>query len=500
MDETTKLKLEEFIETLEGFRGRATELITVYVPAGYDVNSVQKQLEAERSTAKNIKSTSTRKNVLDSLEKIIRRLKESKKNPPNGLALFAGNVSDVEGQQDIQLWEIEPPEPLNMRLYRCDKEFVLDALREMLGVSEIYGLLVMDRKEATIGVLEGKKVNVIQKMTSGVPSKIRAGGQCLAEDSWVNLGNKNRYLRDLRINDKILSLDFKSNKLIFTKVNKRWGVIKNKVLEIVLEDECSIICSLDHIFFVKNKETIKEVFAEDLRKGDVLICSNNHDILNLEIKEIIENVGEFKLIDIETEIGNFFANGTLVHNSSQRFHRITEGLVKEFYRRIAEEVKNAFFDNKRVKGIIVGGPIPTKDEFLEGGYLQTQLQDKVIGAVDIGDADESGLGELVEKSQDLLSQQEIIYEKKLLTKFFETLGKNPKLAAYREEAVRHALQYGAVETLILSKSVDKTLSRELIKLAENIGSKIEVVSTDTTEGEQFFNLSGIGALLRFGVN
>jgi|SRR3989344_5474991 len=363
MDESTKLRLEEFIETLEGFRGRATELITVYVPAGYDVNSVQKQLEAERSTAKNIKSTSTRKNVLDSLEKIIRRLKESKKNPPNGLALFAGNVSDVEGQQDIQLWEIEPPEPLNMRLYRCDKEFVLDALREMLEVSEIYGLLVMDRKEATVGVLEGKKVNVIQKMTSGVPSKIRAGGQ-----------------------------------------------------------------------------------------------------------------------------------------SSQRFHRITEGLVKEFYRRIAEEVKNAFFDNKRVKGIIVGGPIPTKDEFLEGGYLQTQLQDKVIGAVDIGDADESGLNELVEKSQDLLSQQEIIYEKKLLTKFFETLGKNPKLAAYREEAVRHALQYGAVETLILSKSVDKTLSRELIKLAENIGSKIEVVSTDTTEGEQFFNLSGIGALLRFGVN
>src|SRR3989338_10911486 len=172
----TKDELQEVIEELKKHRGRATELISVYISEDYDVNSVQKQLEAERSTAKNIKSTSTRKNVLDSLEKIIRRLKESKKNPPNGLALFAGNVSDVEGQQDIQLWEIEPPEPLNMRLYRCDKEFVLDALREMLEVSEIYGLLVMDRKEATVGVLEGKKVNVIQKMTSGVPSKIRAGG------------------------------------------------------------------------------------------------------------------------------------------------------------------------------------------------------------------------------------------------------------------------------------------------------------------------------------
>jgi peptide chain release factor subunit 1 len=35
----------------------------------------------------------------------------------------------------------------------------------------------MDRKEATIGILEGKRVEILQKMTSGVPSKVRAGGQ-----------------------------------------------------------------------------------------------------------------------------------------------------------------------------------------------------------------------------------------------------------------------------------------------------------------------------------
>src|SRR3989344_179588 len=362
MDETTKLKLEEFIETLEGFRGRATELITVYVPAGYDVNSVQKQLEAERSTAKNIKSTSTRKNVLDSLEKIIRRLKESKKNPPNGLALFAGNVSDVEGQQDIQLWEIEPPEPLHMRLYRCDKEFVLDALREMLEVSEIYGLLVMDRKEATVGVLEGKKVNVIQKMTSGVPSKVRAGGQ-----------------------------------------------------------------------------------------------------------------------------------------SSQRFHRITEGLVKEFYKRIAEYMKTLFYDMPKLKGILVGGPIPTKDEFLEGQYLPTKLQEKVIGVQDIGYADEHGLKLLVEASQEVLSEQEIIKEKKLLERFFNTLGSNPKMAAYTAERVKKAFEYGAVDVLILSKNLDDATKSEFTTLALDTGATVEIVSIETNEGEQFFNLSGIGGLLRFSI-
>jgi stalled ribosome rescue protein Dom34 len=36
-------------------------------------------------------------------------------------------------------------------------------------------------------------------------------------------------------------------------------------------------------------------------------------------------------------------------------------------------------------------------------------------------------------------------------------------------------------------------------LAENIGSNVEIISTETTEGEQFKNLKGIGCLLRFKV-
>ena len=118
---------------------------------------------------------------------------------------------------------------------------------------------------------------------------------------------------------------------------------------------------------------------------------------------------------------------------------------------------------------------------------------------DIGDTDESGLKEIVEKSRDILADQEIVYEKKILEKFFETLGEKPGLAFYKESDIRKALQYGAVEILIISKAFDKKIAKELTELAENIGSKIEIVSTETTEGEQFQNLSGIGALLRFKV-
>ena len=97
----TKDELAEILEELSKHRGRHTELITVYISEGFDVNSVQKQLGAEKSTAKNIKSAATRKNVIDALEKIVRYLKTLKKTPENGLGVFAGNVSKVEGQSDL---------------------------------------------------------------------------------------------------------------------------------------------------------------------------------------------------------------------------------------------------------------------------------------------------------------------------------------------------------------------------------------------------------------
>jgi len=356
----TKQELLDLVEQLEQQKARATELITVYIPVGQNIYTVANQLEAEKSTAKNIKSASTRKNVGNALDKITRQLKEYKKTPENGLALFSGNVSKVEGQEDLKLWTAEPPMPLKTRMYRCDKEFILDPLKEMLEVTEVFGLLVMDRKEATIGVLEGKSIGVLQKMTSGIPSKVRAGGQ-----------------------------------------------------------------------------------------------------------------------------------------SSQRFHRITEGLTKEFYKRIADDMKKIFLGNKRLKGILIGGPIPTKDEFLEGEYLTTQLQQKVIGKIDMGDSSESGLRELVERSQNLLVDHERLQEKKAVEAFFRVLGEDPEKAALGEKDSRKALKMGAVATLYLSSKLSKTMITELSKMAEDISSEIKIISTETPEGEQFFNMGGVGAILRF---
>jgi len=357
----SRYELAELIEELEKIRGRHTELVTVFIPSGANIYTTANQIEAEKSTADNIKSKTTRKNVMDALERISRELKFYKQTPSNGMAIFCGNVSENEGQIDIKLWIIEPPQALKTRLYRCDQQFVLEPLKEMLEAEEVYGLVVMDRKEATLGLLEGKQIKVLRKMTSGVPGKFKTGGQ-----------------------------------------------------------------------------------------------------------------------------------------SSARFERIIEGMAKEFYRRIAEAMKELYFNLPKLKGIILGGPVPTKEDFLKEGQLLTQLKEKIIGMKDIGQTDESGLKDLVEASKDLLAEQEIIHEKKLLENFFEKLGKGKKVA-YKKADIEKAFKYGAIDVLILSNKLGKEKIKELTRKAENISAKVEIVSIETPEGEQFWNLGGIGAILRFEI-
>ena len=258
------LNLRKLLSELEKIKGRHTELVSVYVPYDYKLVSVINQLVQEKSTAQNIKSKSTRKAVLSALDTIINHLRTYKELPKNGVAIFCGNVAKQEGKIDIQLWAVEPPKPITQRKYWCDKEFKLKFLREILEVREKYGLLVMDRREANIGILEGKRIEEIKRLTSEVPGKMRQGGQ-----------------------------------------------------------------------------------------------------------------------------------------SAVRFSRLIEQSARLFYKDIAEAVNQTFGSGKELEGIIIGGPGPSKQEFVDEGYLRPSLQQKIIGILDVGYTGKQGLKELVDRSADL---------------------------------------------------------------------------------------------------
>ena len=354
-------KLKRLIKELSLHRGRHTELVTVYIPAGYDLNKIIGHLQQEQGTAENIKSTSTRKNVISALEKMVQHLKLFKKTPDHGLAAFSGNVAEREGQSDVRVWSVEPPSPLNVRIYRCDKEFVLEPLRDMLEIKEVFGLVVMDRREADIALLRGKKIIPVFSLQSNVPGKYKTGGQ-----------------------------------------------------------------------------------------------------------------------------------------SAHRFEQNRELAAKEFYRKIAEQMKEKLFAIRSdLKGIIVGGPGPTKYEFIESGDITAELKNKIIAVKDLSYTGDFGLQELVEKSQDTLAAEAISGEKKIMQKFMELLASKPGMVAYGKTEVERAIDSDTVEILLLSESLDDETMDHFSEKAEAKGAEVRIISTETREGSQLADFGGIAAILRY---
>lgn len=362
LSEKQKHQLKKFIKELEIHRGRHTELVSVYIPKDYDMNKIINHLEQEKGTATNIKSSSTRKNVIDALERMTQHLRLFKRTPENGLAVFAGNVAEREGQQDFKVWSIEPPVPLQTRIYRCDKEFVLDLLRDMLEAKEVYGLVIVDRRDAIIALLKGKSIVPVVKTHSEVPGKTKAGGQ-----------------------------------------------------------------------------------------------------------------------------------------SAARFERLREGAKIEHFKKVAEYMKEQFLGKKEVKGIIVGGPGPTKYDFVDSGYITTEVKNKIIAIKDLSYTGEFGLQELVDNSQDVLSQEELVEEKRIMEKFFELLAKSPGMVSYGEKEVMSNLKMGAVGTLLLSEDLNDDKIEGFEEEAKKVGSEVKIISTETREGVQLREIGKVAAILRYEI-
>jgi len=171
-------RLKKTLDTLARKEGRGTELVSLYVPPGKQISEVMNMLRDEYGTASNIKSTTTRKNVQDAIVKVQQRLKLFKETPENGLVIFCGAIpQNGAGSERIETYVIIPPEPIHIYLYRCDSRFHTEHLQELLREKETYGILLIDASAATLATLQGRRLEIVRQISSGVPGKTRAGGQ-----------------------------------------------------------------------------------------------------------------------------------------------------------------------------------------------------------------------------------------------------------------------------------------------------------------------------------
>ena len=404
-------RLKKTLNTLATKEGRGTELVSVYVPPGKQISDVLNTLRDEYGTASNIKSTTTRKNVMDAIVKVQQRLKLFKEPPENGLVIFCGAIpQNGPGSERIETYVVSPPEPIHIYLYRCDARFHTEYLQEMLREKETYGILLIDTSEATLATLQGRRLDIVLKLTSGVPGKTRAGGQ-----------------------------------------------------------------------------------------------------------------------------------------SARRYERLRDMRIQEFFTRVGKHTNETFLPIENFKGLILAGPGPTKLDFEKGEFLNYMLKDKIIGVVDTSYVEEQGVKEVVDRAPEIMRKVRYIEEKKLMQQFLYEIGHDTGMVTYGEEDVRRSLDSGAVRILLLSDGLEvsrvtlkcsaceyqeqqtvknqnlmsfeqelsgkpcpkcrapalrisenQDLVDNFAQLAEYTNAEVEIISSETEEGQMLKNsFGGIVAILRF---
>jgi len=277
-EEMSKYELKKLINELEDIRGRNTELVSLYIPAGYNMAKISEFVTSEASEAESIKSKHTRKNVQAALDKIGRKVSEEHETPENGVAFFAGNVSDTEGRPDIKIWEVVPPQTIESRHYRCDKEFVIDPLKNMVVDDRVYGLIVADKNSAAIGYLQGNSVKTAFTLESNVPGKTRAGGQSAQRFARLRKQMLKSFLQEIADKAKSAFMDKARDGDLLGIIIGGPGFVKDKLVDDgyihqELEDEIVAVESLNY----SGEEALEELVskAEDAIEDSQVIREKN---------------------------------------------------------------------------------------------------------------------------------------------------------------------------------------------------------------------------------
>ena len=414
-DSVKLYKIRKTLDELTQQEGHGTELITVYIPKNKQLHEVINNLREEQGTADNIKSDLTRPHVVDSLSKVVQRLKLYKKTPERGLVIFCGALpregGGPPGSEVVKAYEIDPPKDLTTFLYRCDDHFHVDILKDMLKDDNMIGILAIDAKDAGWGLLHGDKIEVLKETGSGVAGKHRQGGQ-----------------------------------------------------------------------------------------------------------------------------------------SAKRFQKLREMELQYYFNRVAHITREYFIDIYPIKGLIISGPGPTKEDFIRNNYLEYRLQDMIISTIDASYSGSEGIREAFSKSSEILSNFRMVEEKKIIEKLFQHINSNTGLGSYGLKEVIEMLKNNIAEMVIITddtelyrieikckrcqsitediverqtmirrrtdlqnspcascKSTDNESSQQdivdyIALLASQTGTKVEVISGKTEHGVMLSSLGKIGAVLRYNPN
>jgi peptide chain release factor subunit 1 len=233
--------------------------------------------------------------------------------------------------------------------------------------------------------------------------------------------------------------------------------------------------------------------------------------------------------------------------SARRFERLRDNELNEYYHRIADHAQKVFIDQFNVKGLLVGGPGPTKENFLKEEYLDYRLQNNIISTLDTSYSGDEGVREIIDKvnEQGVMTEYRLMEEKKIVKKFMSEVHSGKGLGIYGIVDIVKSLKNGIVDTVIVTDDIsyikidikckrcgnirekyserselqkvkqellskpcpscnaldfetnEKDIVDYLEELAAMSASKLEIISAKTEEGAQLASIGKTGAILRF---
>ncbi|WP_445474840.1 mRNA surveillance protein pelota [Methanococcoides methylutens] len=180
-----------------------------------------------------------------------------------------------------------------------------------------------------------------------------------------------------------------------------------------------------------------------------------------------------------------------------------EGTLRElFFSNILDQLNHAMCGTESV---VVAGPGFTKDDLMK--YISANNSELAAGILieDTSSIGMSGFQEVLRRGavDRIMEQSRIARESSLMDTLLKEMSLGGKVA-YGMDEVKKAIDYGAVETLLIADELLR-LEREegnidaLIQEVEHAQGNMVVFSTEFEPGQKLHSLGGIAALLRFKI-
>lgn len=180
-------------------------------------------------------------------------------------------------------------------------------------------------------------------------------------------------------------------------------------------------------------------------------------------------------------------------------------LKSKYFSAIIEEVSRML--QREPAAIVAAGPGFTKNDLAKA--IREKLKAAKVIEENTSSIGEPGVREVIARGalSKLLEDSTMLRDSRLVDEFLSRLSKSPNMVSYGLADVEKTIDKGAVESLLVSEKLFKSITplerkgiEALSRKVERYGGKVFFIGGEHEKGKQLANMGGIAALLRFAVS